>query len=241
MALFNKKALENYLKTGEYTLQATEDVRHDEEKTSVKIERYLALDASPIDPEFEEKHPRGNSGNKGQFRKSEKTLAKLDEADAAVGSAPVPKLDKSKLSNYVKRGDGELGRFSVPGAEEGTKGWITGYSKDGSDGQYHLNLSKVWNPKEGFDGTEFGREMLVHAANNFCDKMEDAGVKVDRRQIVADFSSSNETYNIGELISRVGRGNFEKAMRKLGYDGFVALSDDGIVTAFDPAAVVRAK
>jgi hypothetical protein len=96
MALFNKKALENYLKTGEYTLPATEDVRHDEDKTSVKIEQYLALDAAadigaaglnpPTNPDFESKHPRGNSGNKGQFRKSEKTLAKLDEADDLSGT-----------------------------------------------------------------------------------------------------------------------------------------------------------
>ena len=43
-----------------------------------------AAPSAPSNPDFESKHPRGNSANKGQFRKSEKTLAKLDEADAAL-------------------------------------------------------------------------------------------------------------------------------------------------------------
>lgn len=59
-----------------------------------------AAPSAPRNPEFEEKHPRGNTrtGHKGQFRKSEKTLAKLDEADASLGSAPPPQGDGSRYA-----------------------------------------------------------------------------------------------------------------------------------------------
>lgn len=75
----NEKSLKSYLATGDY--EPSED-------------------AAPRNPEFEEKHPRGNTrtGHKGQFRKSEKTLAKLDEADASLGSAPPPQGDGSRYA-----------------------------------------------------------------------------------------------------------------------------------------------
>ena len=60
----------------------------------------LAEDAA-ADPEFEEKHPRGNSGNKGQFRKSEKTIAKLDEADASISPDGQTASSQSPAAEYA--------------------------------------------------------------------------------------------------------------------------------------------
>ena len=74
------KSLAKYLETGEYA---------------------PAADAAPSNPDFESKHPRGNSGNNGQFRKSAKTLAKLDEADASVGSASTPQGGDSPAAEYA--------------------------------------------------------------------------------------------------------------------------------------------
>ena len=109
------KAGWNYVSFSDDNIRVDRKWRDGEEvddAARTKIERYLALDASPIDPEFEEKHPRGNSGNKGQFRKSEKTLAKLDEADASVrpastaqGGGKVSPAEDAAYLAAVKNGD----------------------------------------------------------------------------------------------------------------------------------------
>ena len=79
-----------------------------------------AVPSAPSNPDFESKHPRGNSANKGQFRKSEKTLAKLDEADAIPenGEPPLKVRDISgehdvfRLSDLIKgKSEDELRRF----------------------------------------------------------------------------------------------------------------------------------
>ena len=79
-----------------------------------------AVPSAPSNPDFESKHPRGNSANKGQFRKSEKTLAKLDEADAIPenGEPPLKVRDISgehdvlRLADLIKgKSEDELRRF----------------------------------------------------------------------------------------------------------------------------------
>ena len=60
-----------------------------------------AAPSAPSNPDFESKHPRGNTANKGQFRKSEKTLAKLDEADAALSPDGQTAFAQSPAAEYA--------------------------------------------------------------------------------------------------------------------------------------------
>ena len=55
----------------------------------------------PRNPEFEADHPRGQPVNKGRFRISDKTVAKLDAADLSVGDIPSPRL----LRRQIHRSD----------------------------------------------------------------------------------------------------------------------------------------
>jgi len=152
---------------------------------------------------------------------------------------PVP---KEELSTYVKNPHGEPQEFSVAVGEPKPGEWTSADSLAGSKAhegrRYRLNLKKVWNPKEGFEGEDFSPEMLDHAANSLCDIMEKAGMKVNRESVVDNFRSADESFDIGVLIRSVGRENFEAALRKLGYDGFMSLANEYHVTAFDGKAVV---
>ena len=60
-----------------------------------------AAPSAPSNPDFESKHPRGQPVNKGRFRISDKTVAKLDDADLSVGDIPSPRL----LRRQIHRSD----------------------------------------------------------------------------------------------------------------------------------------
>ena len=70
-----------------------------------------AAPSAPKNPEFEEKHKRGQPANKGQFRKSEKTLVRLDDADAAIS---VPDYGDSSPSSVASEIAAVRARYTNP-------------------------------------------------------------------------------------------------------------------------------
>ena len=211
-----------------------------ESTPSAKEMLAVALDGDKDTLEEHDKkyHPDGyKEGDECKYREKEKAKDDADVAETDNGGKNVSPYVKSKGGPALFRvGDSDrLGWTSGWMAEEGEA-----ERRTPSGGKWaYLMLENPLSLMDGYDDNgeeDEGREKDFKV-KAFCDVMEKAGVKIDRELIKANFNAS-ENPTIDNLIAEVGKKEFEEALKKLGYDGYVWDYDDRRVTAFDKEKVV---
>lgn len=224
-----------------------------ESTPSAKEMLAVALDGGMDTLEEHDKkyHPEGyKEGDECKYREKEKEKDKVDEISEGTGASK--KIgDGSKLSPFVQFA-GKPMLFKVGLKPDNRLGWTKGWGEaDGETkrtirgkdtGWAYLALNNPLNLMEGFREDEYGEEadeneVFDYKVRRFCDLMEKGGAKINRKLIMANLCNV-ENPNIDNMIEEVGEESFERALKNLGYDGFVWDYDEGRVTAFDREKVL---